>query len=75
MRRAGIHALIDAKIRLGCSDFEPEFTLHHADPDPGRWPSANWNAQPMNADGWKPDCAEAFRDAVTHTRGKYDIAW
>lgn len=73
-----VRALIrrDARYRLGCEDFEPAFTLHRVEPDPKRWPSANWDVQSVqNADTWKPVCAEAFREAVTHTRGKFDIDW
>ena len=40
-----IHALIvkDAKIRLGCSDFDPDFTLHHAELT--SYPAANCDVQ------------------------------
>jgi len=73
-----IHAIIvsDAKIRLGCKDFEPDFTLHRTDVDPTRYPSANWDVQSAsNADGWAPDCAQAFKEAVAQARRKFDIAW
>jgi hypothetical protein len=73
-----IHALIisDAKIRRGCKDFAPEFTLRRANPDPARYPSANWDvAETRNADAWPPDCGQAFREAVARTRSKFDIEW
>jgi hypothetical protein len=73
-----IHAMIisDAKIRLGCKDFEPEFTLHRADDDPARYPRANWDvSETCNAASWPPDCAEAFREAVARARRKFDIEW
>jgi hypothetical protein len=73
-----VHAMIvtDAKIRLGCKDFAPEFTLHRTDEDPTRYPSANWDVHEMrNVDTWAPDCAEAFSEAVARARRKFDIAW
>ncbi len=42
----------DAKMRLGCVDFAPDFTIH---------------------DGWLPNCAQAFNEAVA--RWKFDTAW
>ena len=50
-----IHAMIvtDAKIRLGCADFAPEFTLGKA-----HGQAANWAvSETSNADSWPPDCA------------------
>ena len=40
---AEIHAMIvsDAKIRIGCKDFAPEFTLHRTEIDSTRYPNAN----------------------------------
>jgi len=75
---AEIHAMIvsDAKIRIGCKDFAPEFTLHPTEIDPTRYPNANWDVHKMhNADSWLPNCAEAFREAVARARRKYDIEW
>jgi hypothetical protein len=75
---AEIHATIisDAKIRRGCRDFEPEFTLHGTEVDASRYPNANWDVHEMhNADAWLPDCAEAFQEAVARARRKYDIEW
>ena len=31
----------DAKIRIGCKDFAPEFTLHRTEIDSTRYPNAN----------------------------------
>jgi hypothetical protein len=48
-----IHTMIvaDAKIRLGCKDFAPEFTLHRTDVDPAAYPRANWDVhETRNAD-------------------------
>jgi len=73
-----VHAMIisDAKIRLGCADFAPEFPLHRTDADPSRYPSANWDVRSAtNIDDWKPDCAQAFKEAVARTRRKFDIEW
>ena len=70
---AEIHAMIvkDTKIRLGCADFAPEFTLH-ATHDP----LANWDVEETRkADTWAPDCAQAFKEAVGRARRKFDIAW
>jgi hypothetical protein len=75
---AEIHAMIvkDAKIRIGCKDFEPDFTLHRIEDDPRTFPHSNWNvASVSNADTWKPDCAEAFDEAVARARRKFDIEW
>jgi hypothetical protein len=75
---AEIRAMVvrDAKQRLGCSDFEPEFTLNKTDVDPTRYPSANWDVQETrNAETWQPDCAQAFREAVARARRKFDIEW
>jgi hypothetical protein len=66
----------DVKIRLGCKDFEPEFTLHRTDEDPTRYPSANWDVHgARNVDDWPPDCAQAFKEAVARARRKFDIVW
>ncbi len=70
---AELHAVIvsDAKIRLGCADFTPDFTLHNAH---DQW--ANWDVHEIrNADTWAPDCAQAFKEAVARARRKFDIAW
>ncbi len=77
-QEAEIHAMIvkDAKFRIGCKDFVPEFTLHRTDVDPSRYPSANWDVEgAKNVEVWKPDCAEAFQEAVARARREYDIAW
>ena len=64
----------DAKIRLGCSEFEPDFTLHHVELT--NYPAANWDVQSVRgAEGWKPDCAQAFKEAIARARRKFDIAW
>ena len=61
----------DAKIRLGCADFAPDFTLHKAH---DQW--ANWDVhETRNADTWAPDCAQALKEAVARARRKFDIAW
>ncbi len=66
----------EARYRIGCEDFTPTFTLHRSESDaPGCYPRANWDATPDDAEGWPPDCAQAFREAVTRNRGKYDIDW
>ena len=68
-----IHDMIvkDAKIRLGCADFAPDFTLRKAQDE---W--ANWDVREThNAATWAPDCAQAFKEAVARTRHKFDIAW
>src|SRR2546426_2684368 len=65
-----IHAMIltDVKIRLGCKDFEPEFTLHRTDVDSTRYPSANWDVEGVQSvEAWKPDCAQAFQEAVARS--------
>jgi len=70
---AEIHAMIvtDAKIRLGCKDFAPEFTLWRVEDD-----RANWDVQSATrVDDWKADCAQAFNEAVARARRKFDIAW
>jgi len=54
----------DAKIRLGCADFAPEFTLRATHDS-----MANWDVQETrNADTWAPDCAQAFKEAVARAR-------
>lgn len=73
-----IHAMIlaEVKIRIGCKDFDPDFTLHRADVDSTRYPSANWDLEgARNVAAWKPDCAQAFQEAVARARRKFDIAW
>ena len=66
----------DAKMRLGCQDVEPEFTLHRTDVDPTHYPSANWDVESArNVEAWKPDCAQAFKEAVATARRKFNIAW
>ena len=73
-----IHAMIlkDMKIRLGCKNFEPEFTLHRTDVDLTCYLSANWDVEgARNVEAWKPDCTEAFQEAVARARRKFDIAW
>jgi hypothetical protein len=57
-----VHAMIvrDAKIRLGCADFAPEFTLHAT-----HGSLANSDVQETrNSDTRAPDCAQAFKEAV-----------
>ena len=62
----------DAKLRLGCADFAPDFTLHETTDDAG----ANWDVQgARNVDDWPPDCAQAFKEEVARARRKFDIAW
>jgi len=73
-----IHALIikEAKYRLGCKDFEPVFTLHRIEDDPRTFPHSNWKVFSIEkADTWKPDCAQAFDEAVARARRTFDIAW
>lgn len=73
-----IHAMIilDGRIRIGCKDFEPIFTLRRADVDPTHFPSANWDVEGTpNVETWKPDCVEAFQEAVARARRKFDIEW
>ncbi len=61
----------DAKMRLGCADFAPDFTLYETGD-----PLANWNAHgARNLENWPPDCAEAFKEAAARARRKFDIAW
>ena len=70
---ADVHAMIlkDAKMRLGCTDFAPDFTLHET-----RDPMANWDVDSVrNVHGWLPDCAQAFKEAVARARRKFDITW
>lgn len=74
---AEIHAMIvrDAKMRIGCQDFEPQFTLYKTHDDQSQW-RANWGLwQITNFDEWEPDCAEAFMEAIQRVRMKFDIAW
>ncbi len=75
---AEVHAMIlrDAKMRIGCTDFEPEFTLHRTDVGATRYPSANWDVESArNVDDWAPDCAPAFKEAIAQAHRKFDIAW
>ncbi len=68
-----VHAMIvrDAKMRLGCADFAPDFTLEEV-----RDPSSNWDVRIAGtADAWPPDCAQAFQEAVARAWRKFDIAW
>ena len=66
----------EARCRIGCEAFTPTFTVQRDEPDgPGRYPRANWDATPDDAERWPADCAQAFREAVTRNRGKYDIDW
>src|SRR5262245_11776171 len=66
----------EAKYRIGCENFTPTFSLRRAEPDgPGHFPRANWDATPEGIESWPRDCAEAFREAVTRNRGKYDLDW
>ena len=70
---AEVHAMImkDSKMRLGCADFAPDFTLHET-----RHPTANWDVHSAHdADDWPHDCAQAFKEAVARARRKFDIAW
>jgi hypothetical protein len=61
----------DAKIRLGCADFAPDFSLHET-----RDAVANWDLHSTrNVETWAPDCAQAFKEAVARARRKVDIAW
>jgi len=53
-----VHALItkEARYRLGCEDFAPDFTLHQTEVDRTRYPNANWDVLEMhNSDAWLPD--------------------
>ena len=73
-----IRALIisDARIRIGCSDFAPAFTLHRTEIDPSKYPSANWDVESTEGvELWPPDCTQAFREAVARARRKFDMAW
>ncbi len=68
-----VHAMIvrDAKMRLGCADFAPDFTLYET-----RDAMANWDVHSArNVDEWRLDCAQAFKEAVARARRKFDIAW
>ena len=54
-----------------CADFAPDFTLHEI-----RAPMANWDVDSArNVEDWRPDCAQAFKEAVARARRKFDIAW
>ena len=77
---AEVRAMIvrDAKQRVGCQAFAPEFTLHERAPGSGAGSgdSANWDVrETRNADTWAPDCTQAFKEAVDRARRKFDIAW
>jgi len=68
-----IHATIvrDAKIRLGCADLAPDFTLHAVHD-----PRANWDVRSArHVDDWATNCAQAFKEAVARARRKFDISW
>jgi hypothetical protein len=70
---AEVHDMIarEVKIRLGCKDFAPDFTLWHVQDD-----RANWDVHSArNVDDWPPNCAQAFKEAVARARRKFDIAW
>lgn len=73
-----LHAMIarEAKVRLGCAEFAPQFSLYKGAPDPhAQWP-ANCDVQDArNVAEWKPDCAQAFKEAVARARRKFDIVW
>jgi len=60
----------DAKIRLGCADFAPDFTINETR---DQW--ANWDVRGVDPAGWAPDCAQAFKEAVARARRRFDIAW
>ncbi len=69
---AEIHALTvkEAKMRLGCGDFAPDFTLRETHGSP------NWDvAETRNEHDWPSDCAQAFSEAVARSRRKVNIAW
>ena len=54
----------DAKMRLGCADFGPDFTLHET-----RDQLANSDVHTVrNVDDWPPDCAQAFKEAAARAR-------
>jgi len=57
-------------MRLGCADVAPDFTIHET---LDQW--ANWNVRGVDPAGRLPDCARAFKEAVTRARRKFDIAW
>jgi len=68
-----VHAMIvrDAKMRLGCSDFAPEFTIHEI-----RNPAGNWEVRITGeADDWPPNCAQGVQGGGRPSRRKFDIAW
>jgi len=68
-----VHAMIvqDSKLRLGCADFTPDFTLYETGD-----PLANWTAHgARNLEDWPPDCVQALKEAVARARRKFDIAW
>jgi len=70
---AEIHAMIvkEAKVRIGCAEFAPDFTLGKRHD-----PRANWDVESArNVEAWAPDCAQAFKEAVARARRKFDIAW
>jgi len=60
----------DVKMRLGCADFAPDFTIQEAR---DHW--ANWDVRGVDPAGRLPDCAQAFKEAVERPRRKFDIAW
>ncbi len=66
------HSLIvrDSKIRHGCSEFQPDFTLREI-----RDTVANWDlGEAHNVHEWPPGCTQAFKEAVARMRRKFDIA-
>lgn len=78
----------EARYRLGCEEFAPEFTLYrlappgYATPVPGLAPSifgrsiSNWDVRHVqNVETWKPECPQAFQEAVERARRKFDAAW
>jgi len=68
-----VHAIImrDSKMRFGCADFTPVFTLYET-----RDPAGNWDVRiASNAGDWPPDCAQAFKETVARARRKFDIVW
>ena len=47
-----VHAMIisDAKIRIGCADFAPEFTLYHIELT--SYPRVNWDVHSARNVAW-----------------------
>jgi len=68
---AEVHAMIvrDSKMRLGCPDFAPDFTLRETHDQ-----MANWDVHSArNIADWRPHCAQAFKEAVARARRKFDL--